>query len=383
MDWNNTLKTRGTVLRNSRLTKINPAVITWEKRCNHQQNFEKNFLLLNIYLWIHLLGFEDGFKWKRKYMVKNAVSVIFAAIGLGSSFIFILRYFLSHYKSEGLSKESIVLLLLFIVDALGRFLLYRNRKKLKIINKRLVNIWCTATENNMKSFRTVPALMFLLNDIITVGAIVTIRMSAWPFPNPLDFAFIVAYTLIFQWTLCSMLTPVYFCWYCHILKRTLVEIKRILHRSNPKLEVHSLHSMYEKIFDLIYYINKTFYLEWLLVFFLLLMWIFHHSYIIIFREVHGINIKVFHILRVITCYISFSLMCMFSSSLSNTASEIKDILFNIPCELTSFVIHVQRKFSGFTLFGSIAIDNVLIIMCTGILFTYGLMLATFNSNSKL
>lgn len=73
------------------------------------------------------------------------------------------------------------------------------------------------------------------------------------------------------------------------------------------------------------------------------------------------------------------MICLFSSSLTNIATEVTYMIIKIPCEVTPFIIHFQNKFEEFKLLDYIIIGNSFFIACIAGLFTYGIIIAAFNS----
>lgn len=128
------------------------------------------------------------------------------------------------------------------------------------------------------------------------------------------------------WTLITSILPVYFCSCCHILNQTLLEMRK-KHHLKSDINVENYYIAYDKITDLISNTNDIFHNVLLINLPNLLGWIYYQSYYLIFMNEIMKRDKIYRCLCLISIYIKLLSICLYSPSVTKTASEVKNLLF--------------------------------------------------------
>lgn len=261
------------------------------------------------------------------------------------------------------------------MDLVAKALFYVKRKNLEVIHRRLTNICVTAIDFGRNVINNRCIFILLLNDV-TVAMKIFMRMKFYYLFNNDKYVINIS---IWLWNLNNVVMPACFCWYCFTLKCILRNVKKHL---NKKIGVTHWYRIYDKIADLVAFINKIFQINLFFTFINLLLLLFYYICRIIFSNQNNKHKTISSGVFILNDILKLSKMCSFSSSLSNMALEVKERMFKIPCEVTPLVMHVQNKFVGFSLFGSVAINNIFLISSLGALLIYGIMIATFDIHSE-
>lgn len=381
-----------------KIFKNNSEVVRFHYK-KQQKTFhsEDSFSPFNIFFWIHGIGFTTNFMWAFKPVVLFIISVVFFIIFEGNTIYAMIAHYNSTYNG-GISKRNCVLYFLFILEGMLRIILYINRRKFNALNKRLLKIYAALSSRNLMKFKYVTFFVLVINDILDVFVIVALHSEEnlshilkylgdnhtygyikAPHSTPAFYASL----LISDWSAMTYIVPIYFCCFCYILKRVICAFREkliIMSKTNFDL----VHLTYHNIYNLICLANRTFHAMLLITFTVFIAKVFNACYFIIFEgEYRTIN-RISPILLLPR----FALMCIFSASVINAASDLKEGIYgaaiplNAKWESTRLFCKMNNDFFGFKLLGNIIIDNTLILSSVGILVTYGMLYTTFNVNSN-
>lgn len=284
------------------------------------------------------------------------------------------------YAAEEMyGKKNIVLGMTYALELLLRFMIYTKRNDFNAISRRLVRMYYTVTEQEMKNFKWKLLVIIFVNDFVNAFVIIfLILVRRFFLFLPVNDSYCVS-NFLFNFNLMTMTIPVHFCWYCFILNQIFDKMKKNLCKRN--INVHPFYHIYDDICDLISFINETFQTLLLITFSVLLAWIFYDVYEILFLR-NSPLLEIAGLLGyVITRFIRVSFVCWYSSSVMKFSFDVKNIIFKIPCDITPLVLHVQNRNSLFTLLDAIPIGKSLMATFIGSFFTYGMLIATFTANN--
>lgn len=363
-----------------------------------QKFVNSNFSPLNTYFWFHLVGFQKGMKFKKGCILQTAISFAFAILNESFTLLSIFCDFKQLYQSNtGVSKAHLLVTASFLFEMLLRIFLYVKRNEFNKINKRLAAIYIKTSRGTELRLKLKLSLTLLISDLTTIVVLIlycydmNIQDYIGDTGNEYFCSFIPArhFTkflyfsqFILHWSLMTTIVPIYFCCYCYVLKEALEEMKRRL-RYNRHHSIERVYPAYDEILNLIPVINKTFHVMLPTTFGVLLGWVFYESYRLAFMEMNSARETAFRVLFLIASLFRFTAMCLHGSTVIKIASEVKDIIFNLPSEVTTFILKIRSKFVGFTLFDSLVINKGLILTSLGNLVTYGIIIATFSVNTSI
>lgn len=191
-----------------------------------------------------------------------------------------------------------------------------------------------------------------------------------------------------KWGILTPFISVYFCCFCFTLKHTIKGYKKRFEKQQ-NVHVNSLDEICTEISNLTYYINEVFHDILILVFVILLVNVFYHTYGILVNYSTTEVLLFYRIFNIVFCSIQFVAICMFSSSASKAGLEFKRMIYNLKFKTherwTYFqlVTKINCNFVEFKLLDNLAIDKNLILATVGSLITYGIIIATFNINSTI
>lgn len=348
----------------------------YDERKRYLTSFNKNFGLLNSYLWIHFISCENRITWKTKYRVQSVVSLVLVAIiEIISGLVHSIRFLEIYNLEKKIGKACIALVVSYILETLLKFLMYTKRNKLNLISIKLLNVYNKASGGRMLNLKFKLVSFLFVNDLINI---ISLSLN-WSFrSNNNNSTFNCVLEFITQWSLLSRIIPIIFCCYCYIIINVITEIKTLLRKN--EVNILNFHYIYDDLISVISELNEFFQSLIFITFCTLLTWIFYDSYNLIFKST-SINISAASELpKIIIHFIRFIGICCCSSSVAKSSCELKDIIFNFPCYVTSFMLKNQNKFVGFTLLDSIIISKSLILASVGTLVTYGMLVSTFNEN---
>lgn len=352
----------------------------------NKNNYVKNiFQILNIYFWIHGVGIS-----KRKGIFTKCMAVGLTAFYVVNSFAF----FIIQCNLLGVTDSNVKNLgVLFLVFSLGlsqRWLLLSRKEKLYNIVKKLQKI----LSRNFKLFKKGIKLkiFFLLIFIdayvllLYVSVIRSLRSAALfqesnsTLNNTDKFGLsnVIHLNLFFiHWSDIGMLIAIYFIAICHILKVIFTKLEKEANKNNMKRD--RLVFVYNESVDACKEANDIFSAIVLLVFVNFLSSVFYHSFNIFFNDA-----DISRYLTMIFGYLVFAIMCYVASTVSASAFNAKyaiekSEMFN---GKKSFTEAINTSFVGLKILDSVIIDKSFILSATGVLVTYGVMIATFNVTSQ-
>lgn len=374
---------KGSKLRNVyiRKTKITSIPSSIPHVTNIRETINNIFGGVNMHLWLHFIGSDFGCKrYENRYKSKFILSIALAFI---AELIYLCyqieRLQLFTRKTYIFEKRELVLLAVFILELFLRILLYKNRYKLHVINRRLSKIYLKISQGNRINFKNKILLILLINDFVNI-ATVTYAITVNNLHISLDKIHTLALRMFWSWNEMTVVIPIYFCNYCFMLNTVLNEMKtHLTHKRN--IDVHLFYDIYNKTSNLIHFIDEVFHGMLLITFTVLLGWIFHDVYKLTFSKVKTSTEMSFLILFPSLHFIHITVICLYASSVTKLSTKVKDLIFLLRSDVTPLVLKLQCKDSAFTLLDSIRIGKRLIISLIGSLITYGMLLATFNANT--
>lgn len=338
------------------------------------QSKMSNFTLLNIYFWMHFIGFNGGWKMESKcifkYVISMTLAVIVETFSLFSVYIYFPKVSAVNYKLYWAFYIS------FTLELWLRICLYKRRRRFSTINRKFRKLYGNLTHGNFFNLKLTIFTILFLNDIcdISLALVHTIIMLSND-PDIIKMSSI----LILKWCNMSKSVPIFFCWYCFLLKVLLTELKKIVLR-RQKNEVQHFYVMYDKIIDLISLTNEAFSTLLFVTFSIEFCWTFFYSYQLLFAEKKTKASNVCHILYIMLHVSRMTYACSYSSSISKNVQEVKDLILKYPSPLTSEILYIHGKSPEFTLLDSIVVSKDLILTIFGSFITYGMLFATFQSN---
>lgn len=350
-------------------------------RNRYRKSLVVSFEPLNLYFWVHLIGFEHGLDWKRNYRMKSMLSIILAVcVEILSIHTHIQRFRVIHISETKISKSSIAYIISYILELMLRILMYMNRKKLNPINRKLIMIYDKATAGQTINLKFKLISVLIANDIIKISLILIYCNFKCFFSSRALQAIIMFLSI---WTLLSDVMPIIFCYYCQITLNILREIKKKLF-IKKKVCVQKFYFMYDEFTETVAELNDLFQPVIFITFSSLLTWIFYDSYTLIFQNPSIDRNNLLHLVPIITIiihFVRFVVICYYSSLVTKNACEVRDKIFSFSCYATSVMLKNHNKFVGFTVLDSIVINKSLILASVGTLVTYGMLIATFSANS--
>lgn len=356
------------------------------KRKQGRARIESNFSVVNVYLWLHGIGFTRKFRLCWKNIFISIVSILFAVICNACA----LHEILERYQTEGrFSRRAIIYLMKYIAEIFQRIFIYFKRIKLWSIVKRISALQVSLNPANTLNFKLKLAICLFVHDIILVG---TILMNCWFIirTNRMIHGCKTKITdliklFIVHWSFALPPLAASFCTICFLLTHTLKELKtKLIQDLNTNFE--TFFCMYSEATIIISEINDTFHnmivaglVSFLVNSFLNILQALTSRARLTALNVLFVNIYLIHnMCNIIGISIS-------STSVSKALSKIKDVVYEHPFRSPSNSIlriffKVKEKFEGFTLFGSIVIDKRFILTIFSLLITYSVMFATFTVN---
>lgn len=135
-----------------------------------QNYINKNDIIqvINIYLWIHGIGFGGNFK--RNFKNSEILLLSFLLVSIFESAIMCeIWNLLKPLLFENRQRHLIFLLILLVVEWLLRFLLLLRRKALMLITQKVFNKYLNTTKQKSLKFKLVLIFALLSNDAFTIS----------------------------------------------------------------------------------------------------------------------------------------------------------------------------------------------------------------------
>lgn len=351
-----------------------------------------NFSPYIIYLWLHFVGFTTKVHFSRSNFRFIFISVILCVLNEGLTAIIILPKLLQ-LNEVTQNRQNTIELVSEIGELYVRILVIMKRRHLLSIVEKVAEIYVNGTKKNLIKFeRTIIIVLFMSEGYYYVRGILKYLDADFHMNYLGDrfyFDFIksrYASTLTYVCTELhhkNMLSPFvlyYFSGICYVLKHILMNFKeKLIITWNVNLS--SLSIEYNRIMRIISSINKIMHNMLATSIFILIVWVFYASYIVLFTNPDSLPKRISIIMLLVIAFIQFSIACIFGSSVIEAVNDVNDAILDFrvtQCESLNLFLRANRKFDGFTLFGRIVIDKILILSTLGSLLTYGILIATFN-----
>lgn len=361
-------------------------------------NIERSFSPFNIYLWIHLIGYTEKFRYPmcEMFMKVTAISIILTIILEGLQLYVIIGKFL--YRNT-YSKTFYMRNIFLMCEMILRFLVIVKRRQFPILIRRLAKTYSIiVSTNNTLNFKFNLWLILLLDDFMVIAitllgfAKITPHLLGYLgdnyyfffIPPPYSTPVFYMHSFISNMTCLSSTIPIYFCCICYVLKNILLEFKNLIQQQ--RLDVAYLSGIHNKILKTISSVKKMFHSILSLTLAISLTWIFYESYILIFIKISSGYEKAYRSLYLIFYCIKFISMCVFAASITETATDIKQLISKYPLDTCPWknihwILSVDERFYLFVLFDKIVVDKSLILSAAAALLTYGVIFTTFYTNT--
>lgn len=356
--------------------------------------------LLNIYLCFHGLAYPVKFKLKCKNLIFFAAATLFTITNEMNKLYSILTRFTSFENR----RNNNVLTLIMILECLLRIQFFLKRKHLKYLNHHMAKIYSTIIPYTIQKYRNVLIIVLIINDICTLAKIFSWYLTLEPFTvfsypgdtfsygyvnGPASRPLYFFSVFLESWCFVTPYIPVYFCCFCLALKQMINGLKKRLEK-RPTLNFKSVDQICIEISNLTSDFNEALHYILLLAFVILLGRVFYHTYTMLVDKQASEYLLLYRILNIIICFIRFLVICIFASSTSKAGSELKRSIYDVEVQNSSdrwkycrLINKINDKFVEFKLLDSLVLDKNLILAAVGSLVTYGIIIATFNINSKM
>lgn len=364
-----------------------------------QKIIQQNFFPINMYLWIHFIGFSGGLRCKRKEVISTMVSFLFAVINEGLYLHALFSTLKSITLSSTINKTEVIMTIMLLLEICVRILFYHKRKYFNILTRRIGKIYVKVAKGDIINFKFKLSLILLISDFYLIILLTLKFIEMDPkhrakdigddfyfglLSNPHSSRIFCLTMFIMNWNSMFGIIPVYFSCYCFILTDILVKVKRNI-SNRMCYEFDSFTLIYNEITNLISLVNKTFHVLLTISFCELLLWIFYEFYLLIFTKIFSQVGIIYRFMFLISCMLRFAIACICASGVTKAAEELKNILYKLPqnvplCKSFPFLLSVHDKFVGFKLLDTFTIGKSLILSSAGSLVTYGIMIATFHVN---
>lgn len=359
----------------------------------------KIFNLLTMYLSLHGLAYPVKFNWKCRNLVLFTVSTTFIIINE----INIVYYIFERITSSQNERKDVVFTALLSLEFFLRILFFLTRKKLSYLNHRIRKAYSNVNSQTILKHRTILIFVLLINDIYILFIILAWFSTLKPpqifcyLGDNYTYGYIKApeSTLLYyvsvslrMWSYVSPFIVIYFCCFCSALKQTINGLIQKFQKGEY-MDITYLDRICTEISNLISDISEGLHDILLLVFIILLGNVFYHTYSIFVEKSMTEFMLFYRILNIIICFFRFVAICTFSSSVSKAGSELKRIIYNLKFKINDrwmyfrLIAKINDKFVEFKLLDNIKLDKSLILASVGTMVTYGIIIATFNTNSQM
>lgn len=338
------------------------------------EDFERNISPIHIYLWIHGVGFSEAFQWKCVSLIKLITSIFFVIF-----FDVITLCGIIYAFNLGINRSKVFFSMLLITELSLRFMMYFKRRDMDDLFKRLAKVYYIVLPNKKLNLKRKLAIILIINDVIIgilIYALSVLNYTRVPF-------YLVSLVFSFNWGRISSVLSVYLCVICSICSHMFREFKVLCYKKPS--EMNFLYQTYKEITDMVKIINRSYHNMILVLLVSSWWWLLYGMYHIVFSEIQSNTEEVFRILDFFLSIMRFGSVCLFASSMKNSALNIKETVYDLPIKVTDweclrFVLKLKDSDVGFKLINSIYIDTNLIFLSIGNLLTYGILIATFSVN---
>lgn len=359
-----------------------------------------DFEPLDLSLWIHGVGYTKQFLQLRFSIMVTVLSIclsiIFDALLLVSSQDAFLKLYASN--SETIKKYG-PFLAANLTALSTRIWLYLHRRKLTDLQRKAVKIFATTAPEKILKLK--PKLVHILVGCDVIAIFITIvhvlevrkhenfqnivdEFFHGRIPSPLSNWLFYICLFLNNWSFIPVVHVIVFYYFiCFVLKESLKEYCKIIkhyiiRENNNLLEIHN------DITDVVTSVNKLLHTPLILI----SIYMFLGTFYTVFNFAFFIPENKFEVIRKVLMLIWFDsfymLACYSASMVSAAALEVKDLVHSLQnrhrkySKILCLVLKVDDAVD-FTLLDSITISNRMVLDIFGSIFTYGIMLATFDA----
>lgn len=393
-------------MKNSEFLDDDNLIFRKNNRKHHSPYFKKkkiektikdNFIPFNIYFWIHGVGFEQGLRYFKRKSFQSLLSYILFVFFNGNFAITTIAEI--HNYLEGITKDDFIKITCYLFELWLRISMCIKRKKFNKMIQRLSTIYTTTVISHKVRIKYKLLIILLIVDLgrsfMTMFYFFMQIPAFWgkDYVNMFSLSFVANSSMIYYTSIFirnySILSPsiiLYFCCFVFIVEKILLDVRKKMHSTRP-VNTEILYEAYEEISNFVSELNDVFTSMLLISFTVLLQWVFVETYPLVFNKMNSSTELYICFFTLTYNFIFFVIPCLFASSLSKSASDVKQDLYNLPFDVSKtnrlpFVLNVQNKFVGITLLDDIVIGKSLILTAVGTLVTYGIMIATFKANAS-
>lgn len=365
----------------------------FERRQYYKRRTEESFTPLNIYFWIHGIGFTKRFR-----CTWNNVFVIFISLIFASCFDINKLYYeyILHRNTPIHSLSMAFNSFVKSLEFLQRFLLYAKRRKLNSVIQRISTMYEFMVNKNSFKFKTKLSFILLFHDICII--IIQLKFSSMvkapdlfgylgdnyyygdiPAPHSTRMFYLAHFLL--KWADCTSCISFYFCAVCFALKKIFQGLKKKLCSEEIK-KTDNLFYIYKETTDLISEVNIALHDILVVTLTSFFINIFQVTTSMLLTSGHLKSIQILLLIPLLIKTVLFILVCFSSSSVSYAASEVKDTVLSLHFNASHFynirfILKVNEKFIGFSLLDDIFLDKKFVLITFGTVFSYGIMVATW------
>lgn len=366
------------------------------KYANIKKSIREITLIFNIYLCFH------GFTRIRKSLISSKKVFLLAFSAMFMIIIEINRLYslLSRFEyilgSKNAKRDAIVITIIMVLEYLLQAIFFFKRKELKQLTQCMANVYPAVASNRIFRFKRNVILALLANDIYTI-LMVFVFISAFSFPQnnnevygflqpPLSRPVFYISLVMDVWAKPTPFIIIYFCCFCFAFKKIILGLKEKFSKMDF-MKFDNMDQAYNDILTLNSKFNKIFHNMLLVVFVILSGRLFCSTYYLVFIKPFMTSHIIYALLNIFNYFSRLILICTFASSVSKAASEFRNFMHDIPVKereswkYLRLIIKMNENFVGFKLLDSVILDKSLIVVTTGSLITYGIMIATFNVSS--
>lgn len=189
-------------------------------------------------------------------------------------------------------------------------------------------------------------------------------------------------SFLYAWWFVHLAVPSYFCAACHVLGETLSALGGKL-EACPEEDLQELCGAYRDVTAALARVNEALHALVLSAFASILTTTFRFSYTLIFSPRSEDN-AVLGTVNILNVFSWFVVMCLSASTVTDADAGVQSAVqkwllkkHRRP-DSERFLSAAREPFRGFRLLDSIVVDSGLVMSADGCLFTYGMLVATFN-----
>lgn len=349
--------------------------------------------IFNTYLCFHgftrVREFQISFR-KMLLFTFSAMFIIIIEINRLYSLFARFEYLLG---SKHAKRDSVVITIIMVLEYLLQALFFLKRKELKQLTQCMANIYPAVASKRIFIFKRNIMIVLLSNDIYTI-LVIFVYFSTFSFLQnnngvygflqpPLSRPVFHISLVMDVWAKATPFITIYFCCFCFAFNKIILGLKAKFSKTDA-VNFDNIDQAYNDILTLNSNFNRTFHNMLLVVFVIISGRLFYSTYNLVFKKSLMVSQIIFGLLNIFNYFSRLILICTFASSVSKAASEFRNFMHDVPVKeqeswkYLRLIIKMNENFIGFKLLDSVMLDKSLIVVVTGSLITYGIMIATFN-----